>query len=337
MTTTTAEADRLADPDKAPRKKRRWMSWTIATFLVGWAIMRLFGLETGSFLTQLMTLTPYGALLALVTALLLVRRNRPAALAALLACLTMAALVLPRAFAATAPTSGPTPGPTTGATGGTPLRVLTLNMFGRADADAVVGLVRRYRPDVLSALELTPSLAASLDSAGLKDLMPYRVLEAEYGATGSGLYGTHPMTRLDGLFTPIGHNMPAATLALPGGTSVQVVAIHPNPPLGRMAEEWYASLSALPSASPDVVRVLAGDFNASLDHRNLRDLLARGYVDAADQVGKGLVPTWPNGRRLPPMITIDHVLADQRVAVAAVEILDVPGTDHRGVYAELRL
>lgn len=314
----------VAESPRPTRRKRRWVSWTFAGFFVAWAFVRLFGLEVGSLVTQLMTLTPYGAAAALVVALLIWRRNRTAAIATLVACAVLAILVLPRAD-----------GTPVGA--GKPFRVLSLNMFGRADPASVVALVRKYHPDVLSALELTPAQVDRLDAAGLKDLMPYRVLEPDYGATGSGLYSALPTTPLTGLFTPIGHNMPAATVTMSDGRPVQVVAIHPNPPLGSMTSEWNASLAALPSASKDVLRVLAGDFNASLDHRAFRDLLSRGYLDAADRAGKALIPTWPNGRRLPPMITIDHILADSRAGVASVEILDVPSTDHRAIFADLRL
>jgi endonuclease/exonuclease/phosphatase family metal-dependent hydrolase len=83
------------------------------------------------------------------------------------------------------------------------------------------------------------------------------------------------------------------------------------------------------------VRILAGDFNASLDHAAMRRLLDRGYKDAAAQVGAGLIPTWPSNKRIPPIITIDHVLVDHRVGVKAVSVHDVPGTDHRAVFAEL--
>ncbi|MEU7003789.1 endonuclease/exonuclease/phosphatase family protein [Nonomuraea sp. NPDC046570] len=320
---------------RRPRRRGRWLSWTVTTFFALWAIVRVGGLEQGSFPTQLMTMTPYAVVLALLTALLVVRRNRPAAAVALAACLALAATVAPRAFSAPADSVHASSG--TPQAAGAPLRVLTVNLFGRADAQAVVKLVREYRPDVFSALELTPESVTELDAAGLGTLMPHRVLQADWGATGSGLFAKHPLAPLDDLFTPIGHNMPAATLTLPAGERVQVAAIHPNPPLGRMEAEWNAALDAFPSASPDVIRVLAGDFNASLDHRAMRDLLDRGYADAADQVGKGLVPTWPNGRKIPPIITIDHVLADRRVSVTQVEILDVPGTDHRGVFADLRL
>ncbi|MEU8354779.1 endonuclease/exonuclease/phosphatase family protein [Nonomuraea sp. NPDC048882] len=312
---------------KQKRRRRRWFGWTVVTLLALWAVIRAGGWEQGSFLTQLMTVTPYGAGLAALTGLLsLLRRNRRAALAAALVCVAMVAMLVPRTVSAEQP-----------ATRGAPLRVLTVNLFGRGDAATVVDLVRRYDVEVFSALELTYAEAERLDAAGLKQLLPYRVLQAESGATGSGIYAKHPVTKLSGLFTPIGHNMPAATVSLPGGGEVQFVAVHPNPPLGRMEREWNAALRALPPASPTAIRVLAGDFNASLDHRAFRDLLDRGYVDAADQLGKGLTPTWPNFRPMPPIISIDHVLADRRVAVRRVEVLDVPRTDHRGVFAELRL
>ncbi|NUW36235.1 endonuclease/exonuclease/phosphatase family protein [Nonomuraea sp. SMC257] len=314
-------------PGAAPRR-RRWPSWTAAVCFAVWTLERLAGAEQGSFDIQLMTLTPYAVVVTALLTVLFLFRNRPAAVVTAVSCTTLAVTVAPRAIPPAAP-AVVAPGPV--------LRVLSINLFGRADADAVVRLVRTYDPDVFSALELTYREAAALDAAGLGTLMPYQVLQADRDSTGSGLYGKHPLTELTGLFTAIGHNMPAATITLPGGTTAQVVAVHPHPPLGRRAEEWNASLAALPPPSPRVTRVLAGDFNASLDHRAFRDLLARGYLDAAEETGEGLVPTWPNGRAVPPFIAIDHVLVDRRAAVGRTEILDVPGTDHRGVLAELRL
>ena len=71
----------------------------------------------------------------------------------------------------------------------------------------------------------------------------------------------------------------------------------------------------------DRLRLLAGDFNATLDHHELRRLLGDGgYVDAADAVGAGYDTTWPAGRDFPPEITIDHVLVDPRVRVQDVSV-----------------
>ncbi|WP_157249214.1 endonuclease/exonuclease/phosphatase family protein [Nonomuraea typhae] len=304
--------------------RRRWASWSVAVLLAVWAVVRLTGFELGWFLTQLMTLTPYGAVLALSAAVLLAFRNRPAALVALGAAVAMLATVLPRVFAGSAPE------------GGASLRVLTLNLFGRADPAEVVRLVDRYDADVFTALELTPGQVSALKAAGLERRLPYQVLEASEGPVGSGVYARFPLTRIDGLFTVIGHNMPAARVAAPSG-AVEVVAIHPNPPLPRLYEEWNASLAALPAARPGVRRILAGDFNAGLDHRAFRDLLGKGYRDAAAQAGQGLTPTWPSGRAIPPIITIDHILVDRSIGVRRVEVSDVRGTDHRAVFADLRL
>ncbi|MFG1945990.1 endonuclease/exonuclease/phosphatase family protein [Nonomuraea sp. NPDC048826] len=331
----TVEAKQAPGPSPVRRRlsrlRRRWFSWLTVTFLAGWAVVRAGGLESGSFLTQLMTVTPYGAVLALLLAVALIRRNRPAAAVALAASLVMAVAVAPRAF----PASGP--GGPGGPAGSEPLRVLALNLFGRADPQAVVDLVRELRPDVFAATELTTRQVAELDAAGLAELLPHRVLQDEHDAAGSGLYGRHPLTALPDLFTPIGHNMPAAAMTLPSGHRVEVVAVHPNPPLGRMVDGWNRAFSSFPAPTGEAVRVLAGDFNASLDHRAMRDLLGRGYADAAHRAGAALTPTWPSGRGLPPFITIDHVLADERAGVSAFAVRDVPRTDHRAVFAELLL
>ncbi|MFD1940324.1 MULTISPECIES: endonuclease/exonuclease/phosphatase family protein [Nonomuraea] len=301
------------------------LAWVAVSPFAVWAAARVGGLESGSLTTQLMTATPYAAAGSLVPLLLaLASRNRAVAAVAVITTAALGFSVLPRALG------------TADATAGRPLRVLTLNMFfGEADAASVIELVRRFDPDVLSTQELTHDGVERLDSAGLKDLMPYRVLEDEDGPGGSGLYAKFPLTQLPGLIPPTGNNTPAATLALPGGKPVQVVAVHPYPPLGPQVQDWHAALRALPAASGEAVRVLAGDFNASLDHAAMREVLGRGYKDAADEVGQGLVPTWPANKRIPPIITIDHVLADSRVGVREVSVHTVPGTDHRAVFAVL--
>ena len=59
---------------------------------------------------------------------------------------------------------------------------------------------------------------------------------------------------------------------------------------------WRGQLRDLPGpADGGVPHLLIGDFNATLDNRALRDMLARGYVDAADATGTGLRPTFPVG------------------------------------------
>lgn len=328
-------ADRSAGNVEAPASRparRRWrvpsaLAWAAVTPFAAWAVARGAGLERDSLTTQLMTGTPYvaaGSLLPLLLAAL--ARNRAATAVALITTVTLGLSVLPRAFRSTGPVTG------------TPLKVLTINtLFGHAEPDAVMDLVRRLRPDVLSTQELTPGMVEKLDAAGLGAIMPYRVLEPEWSAGGSGLYARYPLTPRKNLFEAIGHNMPAASMTVPGARPVEIIDVHPFPPLGRQVYDWTAALDALPPATQDTIRILAGDFNASLDHAAMRRFLGRGYLDAADSAGEGLTPTWPVNNRVPPLITIDHVVVDERVGVKTVSVHTVPGTDHRAVFADLRL
>ncbi|GII80933.1 endonuclease [Sphaerisporangium rufum] len=327
-TTETPVGGVIVTPRRRRRRVRAGLAWFAVTPFAAWAVTRLAGLERGSFPAQLMTATPYAAAGSLLPMLLAVLSRRRAVVVVAAATTTALGLsVLPRAVADSGPASGER------------FVVLSANLFfGRGDPATVVDLVRRYHPDVLSLQELTPAAVAGLDTAGLKELMPYRMLEDDYGATGTGLYATRPVTPLTGSFQVIGHNMPAARLRTAGGAQVEIIAVHTMPPLGRQVTRWAGGLRALPSGpSAGPFRVLAGDFNASLDHAEMRGLIARGYRDAGDAAGAGLVPTWPFGKRVPPIITIDHVLADRRIGVRTYQVHDVPHSDHRAVVTELTL
>jgi endonuclease/exonuclease/phosphatase (EEP) superfamily protein YafD len=209
--------------------------------------------------------------------------------------------------------------------------------FGEADAASVVALAREHDVDLLSLQELTPAAVRRLDAAGARTLLPGRALAPRRRAAGTGLMARRPL-RL--LVEPIdeGRAQLRASLELAGGAELRVVAVHPFPPVSRPSEHaWREVLRALPDAR-DAGRphLLIGDFNATLDHRELRRVVDRGYVDAADVLGAGLRPTFPVGHAYPP-ITIDHVLAERSIGVRRLSIHAISGSDHRAVIAELVL
>jgi endonuclease/exonuclease/phosphatase (EEP) superfamily protein YafD len=273
--------------------------------------------------------TPYATVAAVAGgALAWLLRRRAAGTVALVAVLALVPVVLPRALADGNPDAkGPV------------LRVLAANLLiGQADTAELMRLVERLRPDVLALQEFTPDAMARLDAAGLREVLPHAVTRPLPGVGGSAVYARHPLAAGQTIkFGAFGQAR--AWLNHPGGARIEIVSVHPCAPkrLGRQPC-WQAGLEALPRGD-GALRVLAGDFNATLDHLPMRELLAAGYRDAADVMGKGFVATWPQNGSLvqSPGVTIDHVLADSRMAVRAFEVLSLRRTDHRPVFAELRL
>ncbi|RLP92295.1 endonuclease/exonuclease/phosphatase family protein [Micromonospora sp. BL4] len=327
----------IVDAPPAPARRRAdristVLCWLAVVPTAAWASARLAGLDRGP-LVQALAFTPYVAgwsVLALALALAL-RRWWPAAVAALAAA-ALLGVVAPRAVAGAQPAAG---GPT--------VRLLTANLLaGSADAPTLVELVRRHRVDVLTVQEFTPDAQAALDRLGLDRLLPHRQLNAQIGTPGSGLYSRWPITDAGIRHNRGGWGFSQAygTLAVPGAPPVRVESAHPSAPYALdQVDAWRGDLTAQPPATPDGgLRILAGDFNATLDHGPLRALLRTGYVDAADATGAGLTGTWgPYDGDLIPPVTIDHVLVDRRIAVHSVTVHDLPGTDHRPVLTTLRL
>jgi endonuclease/exonuclease/phosphatase (EEP) superfamily protein YafD len=304
----------------------------VAGTLAGWAAARLAGADRLPFAeawtVPLLSFTPQVTAGAWISALLL-RSAGPAAVTAA-AGAALAAVVGPHAVPSRQPgAAGPV------------LRVLTANLLaGRASAEAVTGLVRRTHADVLFVQELTGEAAGRLDRAGLGGLLPHRVTQPAPGRSVGSIYARHPLRGCQ-LAAPSRAARCAALLDLPCGQSVELACIHaapPKPPWSpAAAARWRSQLAALP-APGDSPCILAGDFNATLDHAQFRQLLRRGWADAASQAGHGLSPTWgPRPGRRPALLAIDHVLADRGCAVLAASTRRLAGTDHRALYAEFRL
>jgi endonuclease/exonuclease/phosphatase (EEP) superfamily protein YafD len=308
--------------------RRYWPIWLAVVPLALWALVRVFGLERGSFVTTAMFFTPYAAIGALmVVGVAIAWRNWAATAVGAIAAACLMAAVLPRAIGSEAASPA----------GRETLSVLSANVYlGDADPEALVALVDRFRPDVLSVQELTPSFVRRLRAAGIEKRLPHAVLMAQPKGRGGGLFARSPLSPLP-YRTHFFFRMPRALLRLPDGRRVRLVAVHPQPPPMSMAR-WKEALASLPRPGTGSPWVLVGDFNSTFDQAEFRDLVDSGYRDAGEATGQGLEPTWPGpGEGLWSMITIDHVLADDRLGVAEYGVEDLAGSDHRAVHAELVL
>jgi endonuclease/exonuclease/phosphatase (EEP) superfamily protein YafD len=286
------------------------------------AFTRLLGIDGTRYMLATTALTPYFTAAGVVLgALALFSRRWAVGTVTLLIAVVLVAAVAPRAFPDSRPVGV-----------GQDVTVMAANLLvGMADAEALVAAVKAHDVDVLTLQELTPDMVRDLDRAGLRETLPYRHFLDEPGGSGSGIAARYPV--FPRTLTPPSTLRQAGALVDLPGDDVEVLSVHPIPPVvDNGPESWQRDMAGLPKRVLDgPVRVLAGDFNATLDHVGLRRLLNSGYVDAADQVGEGLNPTWPAGALWPPPVTIDHVLVDSRCPVDTFQVIDIPGSDHRAI------
>jgi endonuclease/exonuclease/phosphatase (EEP) superfamily protein YafD len=286
--------------------------------------LRLIGFDGGWHTLIALSLTPYAAAAGLLLGgvALALRRWWTGGVALVLA-VALAVLVVPRVAASEQREVH-----------GKTLRVLASNLlYGQADPKAIVDLVREQRIDVLNLVEMTPRAVDGLTAAGLFETLPHRVLHPAPGAFGSGIVSRFPLQEVN-LTGDSAAKQPGAEADLGDGVVVELVAVHPISP-DVDTPQWEREIKDLSRAAGEHgLRILAGDFNATLDHAAFRTVLARGYRDAAEVRGEGLAPTWPSSL---PVVTIDHVAVDNRATVLDYRVFDVPGSDHRAVFAEVRL
>lgn len=220
---------------------------------------------------------------------------------------------------------------------GEPYRVMTLNlMLGQASAADVVLAATEHEVDVLVLQEVDQAALERLDKAGLSDLLPERAGEPADGAAGTMVLARRALDRVTELGTGFGGYQVEQR-------NLTIVAVHARPPVGTAAD-WASDQRIIRRAAYDrsTPALIVGDLNATTDHRVLRELEGRGYVDAATSADAGWQPTWPadgqvrvGGVAVPPLLALDHVLINEVLHVVSTEAVAIEGTDHRALVAEL--
>jgi endonuclease/exonuclease/phosphatase (EEP) superfamily protein YafD len=216
--------------------------------------------------------------------------------------------------------------------------VFTVNAsFRNPDIGLIAEEIAASSADVVIVLELTTDHVATLSASGALDAHRWNlVLPQGRGAWGIGLWSKVPVRDL-GQWDLQGVPQLRGQLQLAGNRSLSIVAVHVPAPWPGSARRWVAGLAELGHVVGLETRpvVVAGDLNATWDHRPFRDLMATGLRDAAVEAGRGWARTWPSARRAVPFLRLDHILIAGDVAVAAYRTGPAQGSDHRSVMAEL--
>ncbi len=287
----------------------------------------LFGLDEVTPFAQVVAFRPQGLIVALVLALvMLIRRGWriAAALVALLA-LTGSALTAPRQL------SDARPAPA----GSRVLTIMVANVLGGgANAGQVAQLIRDRKPDLVSLPEartdVREEIAAQLQGmryVGYTD----QPSDAPVSATSVLVSST---------LGPVSFRAEPATafgnVIVTGGNlgAVRLIAYHGFPPLPDSVTTWKRDLQSVRQwCSEDAATIVAGDFNATLDHADFRQALGGYCRSVAAAVGGGLAGTWPSDQPAILRAQIDHVVVTRQLEPRTFSTYAIKGTDHRAVVA----
>lgn len=345
---TTSPGLHVETPPAAPESRRRrrrgragqvfrYLAAVASTLVVAVFALPdvLFGLDQRSPFAQLAAFRPWVLvgvavlLVLLAVATVFERRTWPFTVGVLVVLLIGGSLVAPRVIPDALPT------------GGASLSVLAFNTFeGEGDVAAVAALIRTERPDVAAIIEAGDEYRSRL--APLVEPLGYRLTTSvDPGVADVQGVTTVVSEGLGAVDVRVGDETSTFRyLELTGGRlgELRLVAFHAVAPVPGSVPDWVGDLALLDQwCTGSTPAIVAGDFNATLDHSALRAGMA-GCADAAEQRGQGLVPTWGPRPELRPFgPPIDHVLVTDGITAEAFAVRDVAGSDHRAVLTRLRL
>ena len=180
----------------------------------------------------------------------------------------------------------------------------------------------------------SPSSPCRAGGAGLEQRLTYRAGEASYGRDGIMVFADEPLSEVDQIdsATP-GYVVEMTTTRGP----IRILAVHPTAPNNGVAQ-WSRDLELIVATArkSDQATLVAGDFNATLDHPRIRSLMDSDYRDASADAGPSWRPTWPSpgdmrrrGIPIPSLFALDHVFMHGPLEAKYAKTHLVAGTDHR--------
>jgi endonuclease/exonuclease/phosphatase family metal-dependent hydrolase len=225
-------------------------------------------------------------------------------------------------------------------------RFVTYNVhFPAARNTATIDSIRATRGDVVCLQETNAGWRASL-LAAFADEYPHIVFHELEGADGLGVLSRFPLIDRGILEHPEGwHPAWHVTVDTTAGP-IELLHVHlraafdaEGNPIKSYLETGNDHVAQIRSyirrLSPDLPRVVLGDFNEGVDGASIEFLESKRYRNALPLYHPGQ-PTWQGtsvGGQLE--LTVDHVLFDRRFEPLNAYVLDRGGSDHLPVIAHL--
>ena len=216
------------------------------------------------------------------------------------------------------------------------LTMLVLNVHTKnTKREDVVHVLQTRSADVIGVLEVNQVWADALATLSVE--YPYTVFEPRDDNFGLALLSKRPLSQVKS--DALQRNQPPTIIAQieAGPHKVLLSLTHPVPPIStesfNLRNSQLDSIASMLSDEP--MSVLMGDLNCSPWSPFFERLLRNGRLRDTRK-GVGLLPTWPS--QFPLLLTpIDHILVGQRIVSSSLESVSIPGSDHRGLFAQVSL
>lgn len=295
--------------------------------MIGLCVTQWLGIEGRRTITALQALTPWVLVWALPIALVATAtRRHPLALTALIPLVTLLALSYPMVFNTGAPKA---------AADSPHLTIAYANvLYSNTSPDQAARTLLGADADVMVMVEIATPVHEAVVRATPSGDYPYRSERIDRGASSIAVWSRYPI--IAGGVEEVARRPTVDVVVEVKGRSARILGVHPYPPTHN-AVGWSEQLEAIGRLAADstLPTIVVGDFNASRWHRSFRDLLATGLRDSHEALGHGWGASWPMDRGVlpPPFVRLDHALFRDGITPLAIEGLDVPGSDHRGLVA----
>lgn len=235
----------------------------------------------------------------------------------------------------------------------TALRVLTWNTQGAAvPAEQIAEVIREQQADVVAlpetSEEVGEQIAIMMRDAGtpmwvhhvnIRPDVPHGPQAWQTTILISTRLGDYSVIESSRDGTSNTGSVPSAVAMPVDGSGPTIVAVHAVAPRQEAMTRWRSDLAWIADQCPAGDFILAGDFNATLDHMSSFGVDGGDMGrcrDVASRTGNGMAGTWPAD--VPALVgaPIDHIMASENWRPTGSKLLeDAGGSDHRALVAQL--
>lgn len=231
------------------------------------------------------------------------------------------------------------------------VRVLTWNTAGEAvSAETIADAILTQQVDVVTLPETAESVGERIAVMLREQGHPMWVHHVQFGNVDNGPQAWETTILISpalGDYSVIASSedrssntgsVPSAVVMPVSGVGPTIVAVHAVAPRIEDMAGWQSDLDWIADQCPEGDFILAGDFNATVDHMAALGTGGgdMGYCrDVASRTGTGVTATWP--AKYPELVgaPIDHVMASQNWNPTGSLVLDAAGSDHRALVVQL--